>query len=385
VLPNTRLVALDHLRGFIVGLVVLHHAVLAYCRFGHIDHHHYLLSTAPVVDSQRWAGFDILVLLNDSFFMPLMFLLSGLFVWGSLSRKGAWSFFRGRSLRLGLPFAVAVLTLVPLAYYPSWLEAGGEPGFAAFWGAMLIAGPWPSGPAWFVAVLLVFDVAAALIFSLLGRATTKSEPPTMFGPARCFAVLWSGSLLVYLPLLAAFGPSRWLSIGPFAIQGSRVGLYAAYFGAGVVLGAAGFSNSAAFRNALVRRWLAWILICVLAGAALIGVGIALLHTGSTWPSWMRQGVYGSAVAGFCAAACLALPALFLRFDAGRGAAWDSLAASSFTIYLLHYPVVTWVQYGLLHATMGALPKAVLTFACALLVSWGGAVLLRRVPGVARLV
>ena len=65
----TRLVALDNLRGFVVLLVVLHHAVLAYWVFGHVDHLHDALSTAPVVDPQRWAGFDVLVLLNDSFFM----------------------------------------------------------------------------------------------------------------------------------------------------------------------------------------------------------------------------------------------------------------------------------------------------------------------------
>jgi hypothetical protein len=32
-----RLPALDRLRGALVGLVVLHHAVLAYCTFGRID------------------------------------------------------------------------------------------------------------------------------------------------------------------------------------------------------------------------------------------------------------------------------------------------------------------------------------------------------------
>ena len=68
-----RLIALDYLRGFVIVLVVLHHAVLAYCRFGRFDRRHYFLSTAPVVDTTRWLGFDLLVLLNDSFFMPLMF------------------------------------------------------------------------------------------------------------------------------------------------------------------------------------------------------------------------------------------------------------------------------------------------------------------------
>jgi len=75
--PSSRVVALDHLRGFVIVLVLLHHAVLAYCRYGHFDRSHYLLSSAPVIDVDRWLGFDVLVLLNDSFFMPLMFLLSG--------------------------------------------------------------------------------------------------------------------------------------------------------------------------------------------------------------------------------------------------------------------------------------------------------------------
>jgi peptidoglycan/LPS O-acetylase OafA/YrhL len=89
------------------------------------------------------------------------------------------------------------------------------------------------------------------------------------------------------------------------------------------------------------------------------------------------------LAACCATASLALPALFLRFAGRPGAAWDSLAASSFGIYLLHYPVVSWVQYGLLGTTLGALPKAAITFAGALPVSWGGAILLRRLPGIAR--
>jgi fucose 4-O-acetylase-like acetyltransferase len=111
-----RLLALDQLRGFVIVLVVLHHAILAYCTFGHIDRVHYVLSTAPIVDAQRWIGFDLAVSLNDGFFMPQLFLLSGLFVRDDLARKKPFGFLRGRLLRLGLPFAVAELTVVPLAY-----------------------------------------------------------------------------------------------------------------------------------------------------------------------------------------------------------------------------------------------------------------------------
>lgn len=57
-----------------------------------------------------------------------------------------------------------------------------------------------------------------------------------------------------------------------------------------------------------------------------------------------------------------------------------MAASSFGIYLLHYPVVTWVQFGLLHVSLSAVGKAGVTFAAALLLSWVLAALPWRAAG-----
>ena len=85
-------------------LVLIHHSVIAYTYFGHTD-------------PQSFLGFDGVVLFNDSFFMAAMFFLSGLFVWPSLQRKGIGWFLRDRWWRLGLPFIVCALVVMPLAYY----------------------------------------------------------------------------------------------------------------------------------------------------------------------------------------------------------------------------------------------------------------------------
>jgi hypothetical protein len=90
-------------------------------------------------------GFDLIVLFNDSYFMPLVFLLSGLFGWPGLTRKGSLVYLRERLLRLGLPFAVAVVSVNPLAYYPSYRMTGATAGFGEFWTGMILRGPWPSG------------------------------------------------------------------------------------------------------------------------------------------------------------------------------------------------------------------------------------------------
>src|SRR5690242_18712547 len=96
--------ALDHIRSFLTLVVVLHHAVIAYTYFGHTD-------------PKSWIGFDVIVTATDSFFMAAFFFLSGLFVWPSLSHKSTQAHLRDRLLRLGLPFAIAAVTVIPLAYY----------------------------------------------------------------------------------------------------------------------------------------------------------------------------------------------------------------------------------------------------------------------------
>ena len=101
---KARNAALDRGRTFITMLVLIHHSVIAYTYFGHTDRDAFL-------------GFDCVVMFNDSFFMAAMFFLSGLFVWPSLPRKETGWFLRDRGWRLGLPFVVCALLLMPLAYY----------------------------------------------------------------------------------------------------------------------------------------------------------------------------------------------------------------------------------------------------------------------------
>src|SRR3954454_14400282 len=99
-----RIAAFDRARTFVTLLVVVHHSVLNFTYFGHGD-------------PQRWLGFDLVVLFNDSFFMALMFFISGLFVHDSLTRNGAGGFLRRRAWRLGIPLLVSIFVLIPIAYY----------------------------------------------------------------------------------------------------------------------------------------------------------------------------------------------------------------------------------------------------------------------------
>jgi peptidoglycan/LPS O-acetylase OafA/YrhL len=79
----------------------------------------------------------------------------------------------------------------------------------------------------------------------------------------------------------------------------------------------------------------------------------------------------------CAASSLALLAVFLRFANGRRRLLDSLRDNAYGIFVLHYPVVSWLQYVLLPAPLPGIVKGALVFLAALAVSWGAVALLRR--------
>jgi hypothetical protein len=69
---------------------------------------------------------------------------------------------------LGVPFLVSIFVLTPVAYYPAFLRyhlpETTDFNFFHFWWRMLAIGPWPSGSAWFLWVLLVLDAIAALLW-----------------------------------------------------------------------------------------------------------------------------------------------------------------------------------------------------------------------------
>ena len=91
---------------------------------------------------------------------------------------------------------------------------------------------WNSGPAWFVWVLLALDVIAALVFYAMSgwvEAIGKLSLESFGRPALFFWALLIASIIVYVPAVLYFGASRWFSLGPVAIQASRILLYLLYF------------------------------------------------------------------------------------------------------------------------------------------------------------
>jgi peptidoglycan/LPS O-acetylase OafA/YrhL len=390
---SARDASFDYLRAFIVLLVLLHHSVLAYAVMWPAQPRTLTFSIlpAPIVDPQRWAGFDVLAIFNDTFFMALMFLLSGLFAWPSLERKGGARFLRDRILRLGVPFAVAAGILMPLAYYPSYAVTGADPGFLAYARAWLSLGVWPSGPAWFIWLLLVFDTVAAGLHVLGRRWTANAQAPRHLGaysrPAAFVAMLLVVSALVYVPMELVFGADSWVTLGAFSFQASRLLLYATFFLVGIQMGAFGTQSGILARNAgPARRWPIWLS----AGLAAYALRLAIIVTlvlpvaGAHRPQPLTLRLLSDLTLILCCSTIsFAFIALFRRFAIAHQPVFDSLSASSYGMYLIHYPVVVWLQFALLAVALGPIAKGAIVFVGAVALSWGMVVALRRIPAIAR--
>jgi hypothetical protein len=390
-------VAIGALRACITVLVLAHHAVLAYHPFApqpaaSLTAEPRMWGAFPVADSHRWPGFGLLVGFNDTFFMALMFFLSGLFVWASLQRKGSGAFLRDRSRRLGIPFLVTAAVIAPLAYSPAYLQMTSAPSFVEFWRQWLSLGNWPAGPAWFLWVLLAFDVVAAGLFRLaprwapvwrhrLGRLAAGARQH----PVRFFALLAAVSAAAYIPMELAFNPFAWFSFGPFFVQSSRVLHYAVYFLAGVGVGAYGLQNGLlAPDGKLARRWFLWSTAAPIAFAVSLGIFLAALSARPPVPRSLE--ITGDlAFVLSCATSSFAFLALFIRFMKRRGALVDSLRANAFGMYLIHYAFVSWLQLALLPAQLSGLAKGSLVFLGTVLLSWGTTAALRCIPAVRRVI
>jgi hypothetical protein len=387
-------VGLAYLRTFVVILVLAYHTSLAY--FPRVPLTRTSLLTQPrfwkafpILDSHRWTGFAIFVVFNDMFFMSLLFFLSGLFVWSSLERKGTRTFMRDRMLRLALPFIFAAAIVAPLAYYPAYAIRNADPSVAAFLRQWLSIGDWPTGPAWFIWVLLVFDCIAAALFvaspkfgERLGRLSSNANRH----PARFFLLLIGISALVYVPIVIPLGPDSWTDIGPFQFQTSRIFHYALYFFMGVGVGAYRIERGLlAPDGMLARHWLRWTIAMPLAFIPVVVWMVSAASLSRTLPPIVVGLIGGPVLPLSCAASCFGFLAIFVRFANRRTRALDSLSDNEYGMYLIHYAFVSWIGYAMLTAPLPAVAKFALVFAGVMALSWSTSAALRRIPGVARAV
>jgi peptidoglycan/LPS O-acetylase OafA/YrhL len=361
-------IAIDYLRAFLVVLVVFLHAALAYASFSTYDETRWIDSSAPVVDASRWPFLDGFVLYYDTFFMALLFLISGLFTMSSLERKGSGGFFIARLQRLGIPFVFAALFIAPLAFLPSYLMAVPRPQ-APYLVTFFTSDGWPVGPPWFLWVLLVLNGIVALTYRVAPTALAKlRQQPTAL-------VIFLVTIVSFLPLSLIGSHYWWVSMGPFDAQPIRLVLYLAYFLLGVAVG----TGQQWQKVGWPRHWGYWFILGILS------FFVYMVFMGGTilLPVLVSQVILGVTFAASCGGTSLGFLGACRKLVRRPNPIFDSLSANAYSIYIVHYAFVLWIQFALLSVSWPAWIKFCVTFIGGLGASWGTSKLVRQIPVVRR--
>jgi hypothetical protein len=281
---------------------------------------------------------------------------------------------------------IAAFTFIPIAYYAISLREHPEIGFVDFWWKTITVGPWPSGPVWFLWVLLSLDLSAAVLYRISPKLLDPINRLSLRAfdkPANFYVFLVVVSAIVYIPARVYFGPQRWFEFGPFVVQASRVLLYAAYFFIGAGVGAANFNRGLLSADGRLAKcgW-GWVIATLVPYGllwALITIKYRILDNPAWLPDWYEVS-YGFFFVAFSAAILFAIFAYFLRFQQSGSSVLDPMQHDAYGMFIVHYPIVLWLQYWLFDFDLPAIVKATVTLVVTVILSWAATAALRKIPG-----
>jgi peptidoglycan/LPS O-acetylase OafA/YrhL len=343
--------------------VVVYHSVAAYA----IVAPHWI-----VHDTNTFAA-DIIRELFDVFMMPVLFFAAGYFALPSLEKKGVWEFLKDKVKRLLVPWALAVLIILPLALYDQpvnpirpfwsyWLS------YVSSFQVQLRFTQAPMGPTtqaiyWFLSLLFALFVVFALVYTLSRRwrsgASLPAARPATSGNSVFVALVVFGLLTSagYFILLLLFPDSSWFTLHMFLeFQVTRLvpyagcftfGVYAqskGWFAEGKPLGSLALWGAISAALAVTYLLVGQPVFADTAGTANLPVGLLLLF------AFIRSFLLLSLLVVF-----VSFGVRYWNHASGLG---RQLAAASYNIYLVHFFIVVTLQIALLKWIGGPVPAKI---------------------------
>ena len=100
------------------------------------------------------------------------------------------------------------------------------------------------------------------------------------------------------------------------------------------------------------------------------------------PLWY-QASYAFFFVAFSAAILFAILAYFLSSNARAGRSRSGIRPDAYGMFLVHYPIVLWLNYWLFYPDLPAVVKAAIVFVLSVALSWALTRALRQIPGAGR--
>ncbi|KAF2731500.1 hypothetical protein EJ04DRAFT_367207 [Polyplosphaeria fusca] len=364
--PSTHHHHLTNLRTTLTTLVLLHHSSLPYGGAGSTPFY----TSAPPFSSPAIVAFNML---NQSFFMGTFFLVSGYLSAGSADAKGKGEFLGPRAKRLGVPVVVGSVLGPGVCggVRGRVLEGRG-------WGEVLGV-VWEGvrgvrgvrGAVWYCALLGIFDVGLVVV-RWRGMGKRKRG-----GPIKMRSILAG----LVATSLASFGLRVWYPVGTkLEVLDLNVGYVPQYVMAYCV-GAWAYKTGTTLENLTTSRTRI-VLLSVAAALVTIGFGI-LKHDVDTGAMRVRD-VFQLSRGGFSRyallyAGCneftgawiasLILPLFKKRLNRWWGVGTFDVGRYSYPSFLVHLPVLLYIQCSLDKWIAGGLLKTVVVGSMAIPASW----------------
>lgn len=340
--PEKRLHFSDNLRTWMVILVVLQ----------------------PLAVIYNTGLLTLFQMLNSAYFMGLLFLLSGYFTPGSFERKGTWQFLKDRLLRLGVPTLVYAFILSPIAR----IGTHGQQAFADNTTASLFA----LGPMWFAVMLPVFDLGYLAWHMAMKnrpeRPVAVNRPKLSFRTVALFMLaLVAGSFLLRIAI-----PYGMSIIGFPSLE--HLPQYLSFFLIGILAYKRDWLRSIPGSIGQLGFVLAVLATVILFPVALVGSGSAFIGHGS-WQS----AVFALWDSIFAVGMSLALVTFFRHFVNGGKKLGRFFSHHSFTVYVIHAPILVFLALALRGLQMQMLLKFCLVAIVYLPLCFGIAWLMRKIP------
>lgn len=368
--PKPRLAYFDNLRGVLAVLVVVHHAILPYgIPGGHLFPSHTIHNfLSPPI------------LINASFLMMGFFFASGVFFPISFN-KGAGPFLRSKLIRIGIPMLFGCMLYLPFLKYwlmkehqaTSFFQFLTDYYFTHFTSLNTPCG-FDFAHLWFLEHLLLYSLFYAGICMLWPRPVYLRAP----GP-------WGWVIITVVLAVLSFFIRLWYPLGTWTgllyfIQAEPGHLphYAGFLVLGILAGRNGWLDQVSTRMGYVM--FAIFMTLALGFWILYLCGVEVYSLG--WLNWVnvRWSLIESTMA-ICAT--VGLLVVFRNHENWGGRVLKFLADNSYGVYILHIGFVVSLQHAIHDWPLHTLLKALLVTAVGVPMSYLATYLVRKIPGVQR--
>jgi glucan biosynthesis protein C len=342
-----RLYFIDNVRVWIIILVVAHHAGQAFGPTGGFWFFH---------NTEQVRMLDAFFYVNASFFMGLLFLISGYFSAFSYDRKGAGRFLKDRLRRIGIPLLFFALVVnLRLSYSVSethftFLQYVIRP---YIWDWRIVY-----AHLWFLGHLLVYAFGYAVIRQIFSRDSLKNKGKAPI-PGNLGILIYVIALGIVSSFVRAWFPiDRWVVLlVPWEV--AHVPQYISLY----VIGILSFRNDW-IRQLPERTGMTWLWIGA-AAAVSVYAFTALRLAGLLPPITSKGGevlfhfLFNIREAFIATGLSVGLLTWFRKRFNRQGRLMAAMSADSYFVYIIHVYLVLALQYVIIGFSMPAFIKFVL--------------------------